>query len=158
MLLRHLVCSLAIISVLAACSDDDPSGPPPAPDRALLDGDYTCAQFTAWTNGPQGPGYYQGSCNAYLDFASPALADSGRTYPFTVATDNTVLRLDYPQGSIAYDTTARVAIVSYPGLPQDTYSVEVDNTFTYFEQQLVFDFSGDAQMDTLYLTFTNRRN
>jgi hypothetical protein len=35
--------------------------------------------------------------------------------------------------------------------------VSVDNTFTYFLQKLVFDFSGDAQMDTLYLTFANRR-
>ncbi|MGI8842950.1 MAG: hypothetical protein ACR2HZ_04560 [Gemmatimonadaceae bacterium] len=74
-----------------------------------------------------------------------------------MSTDNSVFRLDYPEGTIAYDSAAVVAAVSYPGFPQDIYTVAVDNTFTYFEQKLVFDFSGDGQTDTLYLVFTNRR-
>ena len=157
MILRRLAIALVAAATLAACKSDRTSGPPAKPDRALLDGDYDCAQFQAYTIGPQGAGYYQGSCLAYLSFASPSLADSGRTFPFTVDEDNTVLRLDYPQGTIAYDTAAVVAVITYPGLPQDEYAVSVDNTFTYFLQKLVFDFSGDAQMDTLYLTFANRR-
>lgn len=157
MLLRRLVFLLIATTPLFACSDDDPAGPGAKPDRELLDGDYTCAGFEAYTIGAQGPGLYGGSCSAYLSFADPALADSGRTYPFSVDTDNSVFRLDYPEGTIAYDSAAVVAVVSYPGFPQDTYAVAADNTFTYFEQKLVFDFSGDAQMDTLWLVFTNRR-
>lgn len=156
--MHRIAAALLITALAAACSDDKSSGPAAKPDRALLDGDYVCSQFTAWTDGPQGPGYYQGTCNAYLNFASPTLADSGRTYPFSVETDNTVSRLDYPTGTIAYDTAAVLAVISYPGEPQDTYNVDVDNVFTYFEQKLVFDFSGDAQMDTLYLLFSNRRD
>lgn len=156
--LHRIAATLLVLAVAAACKDDSTSGPRAKPDRTLLDGDYTCSQFTAWTNGPQGLGYYQGSCNAYLGFANPSLADSGRTFPFTVATDNSVSRLDYPTGTIAYDTAAVVAVISYPGLPADTYTVDVDNAFTYFEQKLVFDFSGDAQMDTLYLLFSNQRD
>ncbi|HSJ63022.1 MAG TPA: hypothetical protein VK922_03850 [Gemmatimonadaceae bacterium] len=155
--LRRLCLVLLTVATLTACKSDSSSGPPAKPDRALLDGDYNCEQFQAYTVGPQGAGWYEGSCLAYLTFASPTLADSGRTYPFTVSEDNTVFRLDYPQGTIAYDTAAVVAVISYPGLPQDQYTVSVDNTFTYFLQKLVFDFSGDAQMDTLYLTFANRR-
>jgi hypothetical protein len=123
----------------------------------MLDGDYACSGFTAYTIGSQGAGYYEGSCNAYLAFASPSLADSGRTYPFTISSDNSVVRLDYPTGTLAYDSAAVMAVVSYPGLPQDQYEVEVDNTFTYFRQKLAFDFSGDSQIDTLYLLFVNRR-
>jgi hypothetical protein len=152
-----LVLAFSAVATLAGCNSDSSSGPPAKPDRALLDGDYDCSGFQAYTVGPQGPGYYEGSCNAYLTFANPALADSGRTYPFSVASDNSVSRLDYPQGTLAYDTTAVIAVVSYPGLPPDQYEVEVDNTFTYFRQKLVFDFSGDARIDTLYLLFTNRR-
>jgi hypothetical protein len=157
MSLRYIVTAFAAAALLAACSDDDPSGPAPAPDRALLDGDYTCTQFVAYTDGAQGPGYYQGSCTAYLNFAEPTLADSGRTFPFTVDADNSVSRLDYPPGNIAYDTTAVVAVIAYPGFPADEYTVNADAAFTYFEQQLVFDFSGDGQTDTLYLLFTNQR-
>ena len=155
--IRRLALALVAVTALAACSSDKSSGPPPKPDRALLDGDYDCSGFQAYTVGPQGPGYYEGSCNAYLTFANPALADSGRTYPFSVDSDNSVFRLDYPEGTLAYDSAAVIAVVSYPGLPQDQYEVEADNAFTYFRQKLVFDFSGDAQMDTLYLLFTNRR-
>ena len=157
MLLRRLVLLLIATTPLLACSDDDPGGPRAAPDRDLLDGDYTCAGFEAYTIGDQGPGLYGGSCSAYLNFANPALADSGRTFPFVVSSDNTVSRLDYPEGTIAYDSAAVLAVVSYPGFPQDIYTIAVDNTFTYFEQKLVFDFSGDGQTDTLYLVFTNRR-
>jgi hypothetical protein len=160
MQLRGFAIALTILAAasLASCKDDGPSGTAAKPDRTLLDGDYECTQFTAYTVGPQGPGYYQGSCVAYLAFADPALADSGRTYPFTVSEDNSVLRLDYPEGTIAYDTAAVIAVISYPGLPQDQYTVSADNAFTYFDQKLVFDFSGDAQIDTLYLTFVNRRS
>jgi hypothetical protein len=157
MQLRRIAPTLCLATALAACSDDGPSGTAAKPDRALLNGAYDCVQFQAYTVGPQGAGYYQGSCVAYLAFANASLADSGRTFPFTVSDDNTVSRLDYPIGTIAYDTAAVVAVITYPGLPEDQYSVSVDNTFTYFDQKLVFDFSGDSQMDTLYLTFANRR-
>lgn len=157
MLLRRFPFLLLAAVTLVACNSDRTGRPPANPGRSLLDGEYTCAGFEAYTIGDQGPGYYGGSCTAYLTFADPALADSGRTYPFIVNTDNTVSRLDYPEGAIAYDSTAVVAVISYPGFPQDIYNVAVDNVFTYFEQKLVFDFSGDGQTDTLYLVFTNRR-
>lgn len=124
----------------------------------MLDGTYDCVAFVGYTNGPQGLGYYRGNCRAYLGFANPTLADSGRTFPFEVESNGRVLRLDYPEGVLQYDTAAVLATITYPGEPPDEYAVSADATFTYFDQKLVFDFSGDGQADTLYLTFANRRN
>lgn len=146
----------ALAATAIACKKDS-VGPvrDPGPSRALLDGDYDCVEFRAFYQGNMGLGYYRGSCRAYLTITNPTRSDSIETFPFTIFPSNDVSRIDFPSGfgALSYDSSTSIATISYPSRPNDVFDVSLEGGLIFFDQTLFFDFSGDGQADSLFLTF-----
>ncbi len=146
---------VAILAAAVACRNDPTAPRLNGPSRSVLNGSYTCVGFKAFYQGPDGLGYYRGSCLNYLMISNPTRADSTETFPFTINPNNDVSRVGFPGGvgMLQYDDAAARATIVYQGRSNDDFDVTVDAGAILFEQTLVFDFSGDRRADSLFLTF-----
>jgi hypothetical protein len=151
-----LLAALAALGVGTACKD---SNEPPTLriPRASLNGDYVCTRMLAYLDGPQGLGWYTGNCNAYISVTNPSRRDSIETFPFEIRIDDSVFRIDFPEGTLQYDSLDFEAVVSYAELDPDIYHVGIEGGRIVLEQVFQpFDFSGDGAADSLVLTFTRQ--
>ncbi|MFN2399537.1 MAG: hypothetical protein ABR543_12995 [Gemmatimonadaceae bacterium] len=155
--MRKFVVRLAVLAVVMgtiACNDKGPSAPQLLL-RAALNGSYTCAESFFHYAGPQGLGFYLGSCQNYLSATNPNRADSAETKPFTILQNNTFSRLDFPAGTVQYDSTTQVVRVTFPDRPAENYVAAVETGRLVLSQRYpAFDFSGDGIADTLIVRFT----
>jgi hypothetical protein len=148
--------ALGAALVAAACKDSSAPGRATIP-RAALNGTYNCTRMFALYRGPQGAGWYTGTCGAYIKITDSTRADSIETFPFTIYPTDIVRRRDFPDATLVYDSTARIAVMQYEARPTDVYDVSSDGSHIVFDQRFnPFDFSGDGQPDSLLLRFVRQ--
>ena len=143
--------------VLGVACEGDPKvvGPPKPPPPALLIGTYECVHFLGFYVGPQGKGYYQGSCQAYVNVTkNPSRADSIERQTFTINDRFEVSRPEFETGVFVYDSAASRAVINYTsGRSSDVFSVWGEGQNTLTQTFFPFDYNDDGLPDSLRLTF-----
>lgn len=146
---------LAALAAGVGCSGDPkPTGPPKPPAPNLLIGSYKCLRFLGYYTGSSGTGYYQGSCNAYINVTNPIRRDSIEVQQFDITGRFDVNRLDFETGTFVYDSAAARAAVNYAtGRGSELFDVWAEGANLLTQTLLPFDYTGDGVVDSLRLTF-----
>jgi len=145
------------VAALTACGEKAPTGTGALVSRVRLNGQYTCVRFEGVFAGPQGPGRYEGTCEAYANVTRPSRRDSVELAPFSIGEDNSISRQEFPGGTLTYDSTTAVLTVTDSEQRVERYRAAVQGGVVFLIQQFPpFDFSGDGVNDELTLVFRRR--
>jgi hypothetical protein len=154
---RPLVRVLALSAVVAgvACSGDPkPTGPAKPPSPTALIGQYRCLRFLGYYAGSSGTGYYQGSCNAYVNVTNPSRALEIERQDFVINDRFEISRPDFETGTFVYDSAAARAVVNYSsGRASEVFEVWIDGPNLLRQTFAPWDYTGDGLVDSLRLTF-----
>ena len=143
--------------IIAACGKDGPTSTDALLSRSRLNGEYSCVAFEGFFAGPQGPGLYEGTCEAYLSSTNPSRRDSIEVAIFAINEDNSVARQDFPAATAVFDSTTAKLTISGAEIATERYDAFVQNGVVYLARTFQpFDFSGDGLADELMLIYRRR--
>ena len=152
-----LLSAVLLMQTIPACGKDGPTATGARLSRSRLNGEYSCVQFEGYFVGPQGPGLYEGTCEAYLSSTNPSRRDSIEVAAFSINEDNSVSRQDFPAATASFDSTTARLVISGTEIATEHYDAFLQSGIVYLVRTFEpFDFSGDGIDDELVLIYRRR--